>query len=150
MVIDNKYPYYTGPLTGAEVFDTDSVATVMFCNFLYEDPTTPYPGKIQYQFQNVRTKEWENLGAPVGFAEATDRVEVKIIKTIHNSSGYCRVNYRILDEDGVVLKIMNTSGRYVDYSDYWNGYIGRSYMHIFSGNRSVKSPNSSVKQWTSL
>lgn len=150
IAIDNKYPYYTGSIDASGVFNTDSVATVMFCNFLYEDKDTPYQGKIQYQFQNVRTLEWENLGSLVGFGESTERVKVKIIKSIFNSSGYCRVNYRMLDEAGNILQVMNTSGRYINYSDYWNGYIGRSYMHIFSGIRTAKSPNSAVKQWTSL
>lgn len=150
IVIDNQFPYKNS-ITGAtvETWNTDSIASVMFVNLLYEKSATPYKGKLQYQYQDVRTKEWINLGEPVAFGEATKRVNVKIVKTVFNSSGYCRINYRILDETGQLLKVWNSSGRLVDYGDYWNAYIGRVYMHIFRGNR-IARPNSAVSQWTSL
>ena len=150
IVIDNGYPYRSKN-TGATVagWNTDSIATVRFYNFLYENATTPYPGKIQYQYQHYRTKEWTNLGAPVGFGEATERVEILIVKSVFNSSGYQRVDYRILDETGAVLRLMNSNNVMTNYSDYWTGYVGRAYMHIFGGIRTA-SPVASVRQWTSL
>lgn len=150
IILDNDFPYVNFN-KGATVanWDTDSIATVKFYNFLYEDANTPYPGKIQYQYQEYRTEEWKNLGNPVGFGEATERVEIVIVKTVHNSSGYRRVDYRMLDEDGNILKVRNSSGSMVNYGDYWTGYIGRAYMHIFGGIR-TGTPVSSVRQWTSL
>lgn len=152
IVIDNGYPYQhvSGTPTVA-TWDTDSLATVMFINLLYEEEGKPYEGKLQYQWQHQTTKEWHNIGEPVAFGEATPRTIIKIIKTpdIHNSEGTRRVDYRILTEDGVALQIMNSGGNMVDYSDYWNGSIGRSYMHFYSGIRTQKG-FSQVKQWTSL
>ena len=149
IVIDNGYPYQhvSGTPTVA-TWDTDSLETVMFINLLYEEAGKPYEGKLQYQWQHPTTKEWNNLGEPVAFGEATDRAMVKVIKTTHNSSGSCRIDYRILTEDGNVLQICK-SNKFIDYSDYWTGYIGRSYMHFYCGIR-TKNNYSQVKQWTSL
>ena len=149
IVIDNGYPYQhvSGTPTVA-TWDTDSLETVMFINLLYEEADKPYEGKLQYQWQHPTTKEWNNLGEPVAFGEATERAMVKVIKTTHNSSGSCRIDYRILTEDGAVLQICK-SNKFIDYSDYWTGYIGRSYMHFYCGIR-TKNNYSQVKQWTSL
>lgn len=151
VVLDNQSPYndITHATGTVDTWNTDSIATVKFCNFLYEDATTPYQGKIQYQYEDTRTKEWKNLGKPVGFGEATDRITIRVVKTVFNSSGYCRVNYRILDESGEVLQVMNSNGKMVNFSDWWTAYIGRAYMHIYGGIRTAK-PVSTIKQWTSL
>jgi hypothetical protein len=150
IVIDNGYPYqHTSGTPSVATWDTDSLETVKFVNLLYENATTPYPGKLQYQWKNPRTKEWENLGNPVAFGEATERAPILIVKTTHNSSGSCRIDYRILTEDGEVLQVANSGGKMVNYSDYWTGYIGRSYMHFFRGIR-TGSPTCAVSQWTSL
>ncbi len=149
VVIDNQFPYWskTAPATVAN-WGTDSVCKVMFLNFLYESPGVPYPGKLQYQGIRQGEDEWFNVGEPVGFGEATDRVEIILHKTVYNSSGYQRIDYRILDEDGNELQKWNGS-RMVKYSDYWTGYIGRVYMHFFRGYRTT-SPVCNVSQWTSL
>ena len=150
IIIDNLYPYIPNDLTATTTeWGTDSIAMVRFYNFLYEDAHTPYPGRLQYQYQDARTKEWKNLGAAVAFGEATERVTIRVVKSVNNSSGYCRIDYRILDENGEILQVLNSNNRMVDYSDWWNAYIGRAYMHIFSGIRTQK-PVSSVKVWTSL
>lgn len=164
VVVDNRFPYWDPTTSTAtpETFNTDSVAKVMFCNFMYEnDPEgnlVPYSGTLQYQWKDPRsTKDepiWHNVGSPVAFGQATERTLIKVVKSIYNSSGYCRIDYRILDEDGNLLRMINSNGKEVDYSDYWNAYIGRSYMHIFGGirNADVKAgqPTVAVKVWTSL
>lgn len=158
IVLDNGYPYqHVSGVANAATWDTDSLATIKFVNLIYETEGQPYEGKLQYQWQNPRTKEWENLGEPVGFGEATERCPILIVKSVFNSSGYCRIDYRIVepgvvDADGnpVVWQHWNSSGKMVNYSDYWNGYIGRSYMHFLSGIRQHKSNRVAVKQWTSL
>lgn len=150
IVIDNGYPYqHTSGTPNVATWNTDSLETVKFVNLLYEDANTPYSGKLQYQWQNPRTKEWENLGNPVAFGEATERAPILIVKATFNSSGSCRIDYRILTEDGEVLQVANSGGKMVNYSDYWTGYIGRSYMHFFRGIR-TGSPTCAVSQWTSL
>lgn len=151
VVLDNGYPYqHVSGVANAATWDTDSLATIMFVNMIYETPGQPYEGKLQYQWQNFRTKEWENLGEPVGFGEATERCPVLVIKEVFNSSGYRRIDYRILDEDGNIFQHFNSSGKFTNYSDWWNGYIGRSYMHILSGIRQDKTNRVAVKVWTSL
>ncbi|MEG2781039.1 MAG: hypothetical protein RR919_09550, partial [Bacteroidales bacterium] len=150
IVIENEYPYKSNIATGTpKTWETDSVALVKFYNFLYETPTEPYAGKLQYQYKDARSGEWTNLGKLVGFGEATERVTIKVVKTINNSSGFCRIYYRILDEQGNILKVMNSSSKMVNYGDWWNTYIGRAYMHIYKGIRIAK-PISSVSVWTSL
>ena len=151
IILDNQYPYpHVSGQAQAATWNTDSLATVKFVNVVYEETGKPYEGKLQYQWQNPKTKEWENLGNPVGFGEATDRCPVLVVKSIFNSSGYCRIDYRILDEDGNVWQHYNSGGRFTNYSDYWNAYIGRSYMHFLSGIRKHKTLRVAVKQWTSL
>ncbi len=149
VVISNQYPYWNNTVSNATAatFDTDSCAKVMFINLLYEAPGQPYQGKIQYKYSTTGSgapdEEWHNLGAPVGFGEATERVKITVRKTVHNSSGYQRVDYRMYDEAGKRLVVGGSN-----YSDYWTAYIGRCYMHFFGGLR-VGSPKASVKQWTS-
>ena len=152
VIIDNRFPYptsTTGDVTS--LWGTDSLATIMFVNVLYEDGVKPYEGKLQYQFQHKRTKEWKNIGEPVAFGEATTRTEVLIIKDDEVSQGKCRIDYRILDENGDELMTGSTSGKLSKYSDWWNATIGCSYMHFFRGNRLGGSygPVSGVSTWQS-
>ncbi len=151
IILDNQFPY---PHSfewqeGVSIYTTDSISTIKFCNFLYEKAGEPYQGKLQYQWQHPRTKEWHNLGNPVGFGEATDRIPITVVKTVYNSSGSCRIDYRILDENGDVLQVMNSKGKMVNYSDYWTGYIGQAKMHFFRGYR-TETPVCAVSQWGSL
>lgn len=164
VVVDNQYPYWDPSTTAAnaETFNTDSVAKVMFCNFIYENDGNgnliPYPGKLQYQWMDPRSTSsdpvWHNVGEPVSFGEVTERTVIKVVKSVFNSSGYCRIDYRILDENGNVLRMVNSSGNEVNYSDWWNAYIGRSYMHILGGIRNADvnagQPTIAVRVWTSL
>lgn len=164
VVVDNQFPYWDSSVSNAtaESFNTDSIAKVMFCNFMYENDGSgnpvPYTGKLQYQWRDPRSTSaepvWHNVGEPVAFGEVTERKVIKVVKEVFNSSGYCRIDYRILDENGNVLKMINSSGNEVNYSDWWNAYIGRSYMHIFGGIRnadiSVGQPTVAVRVWTSL
>ena len=143
-------PYEKRPLPSPAEWDTDSVAYVRFVNLLYEDPTTPYPGKLQYQWSRNETGAvWANVGEPVGFGEATAFETITIHKETFNSAGTQRVNYRILTEDGKVLQVLNanSNGKMVDYSDWWNAAIGRAYTHNFAGVRTA-APVSSVRTWT--
>lgn len=149
VVLDNLEDQYRATVSsGNNIYGTDSVATVRFYNFMYEDANTPYPGKLQYQWKRTDMADYENLGAPVAFGEATDRVPVIVRKTYFNSSGYCIIYYRILDENGDVLMKWNGS-RFAEYSDWWYAYIGRSYNHIMRGIRTA-SPTTDVSLWTSL
>ena len=153
VVISNQFPYqHSSAGATASNWDTDSLATVMFINMLYEDGVKPYEGKLQYQWQHFRTKEWMNIGEPVAFGEATARTEVLVVKETFISQGARRIDYRILDEDGNVLQIGNSSGKMSNYSDWWNATIGRAYMHFFRGNRLGGSygPTCGVSVWTSL
>ena len=79
---------------------------------------------------------------------------VKLKKEVFNSSGTCRVDFRIKVVDasgnpGEELQVMNSKGKFITYSDYWNEDIGRRYHHVLSGMRAAK-PVSAVRQFTAL
>lgn len=155
IVFDNGYPY-----TANITLDTDSVCWVKFYNFLYEKERMPTDLKLQYQYQytlDYETKEkseWANVGNPVSFGETTSWQTIKLNKEVHNSSGKCRVDYRIkiVDASGNIgddLQIIDSKGKFVSYSDYWDGYTGRRYYHVLSGMRSTV-PRTAVREFTAL
>ncbi|WP_018629002.1 hypothetical protein [Niabella aurantiaca] len=153
IVFDNGFPYPLN-ITG----NTDSTCWVKFYNFLYETAGVTTSLKLQYQYQytmNVKTGEksgWLNVGEPVGFGESTGWEPVTVIKTDPISSGSARVDYRarVIGADGSdqgPLQVMNSSGKFVNYADWWTGYIGRAFHHILSGMRAA-TPTSAVRQFT--
>lgn len=155
IVFDNGYPYTTNTTT-----NTDSTCWVKFYHFLYEKEGEYCPLKLQYQYQytkDIKTgekSEWINIGNPISFGETTGWQPIRVIKSIFNSSGYARIDYKIKvqDESGEYtgdLQLWNSNGKYISYSDYWTGYIGRRYHHIIKGMRSAK-PIASVSQFTAL
>ena len=148
IVINNGYPYREMPTTSVANWDTDSLVTVGFYNFLYETAGVPYSGKIQYQYQDYRTKEWKNVGKAVAFGEFSGRELIVVVKETFNSQGARRVDYRMLDDAGEILRVMNSSGGMVNYSDWWTATIGRHYMHIYGGFR-VATPVAAIRVWTS-
>lgn len=149
IVFDNGYPYKKN-ITD----NTDSTCYVKFYNFLYETAGTPCTLKLQYQYIDPSTKALVNIGSPVSFGETTGWQPIKIIKSIFNSSGYCKIDYRIkvANEDGTLgadLSLWNSSKKYVSYADYWTEYIGRRYHHTLSGMRSAL-PIAALRQFTAL
>ena len=130
IIIDELYPYtVTSGTPNSATFDSDSLATVRFFNFVWQDSSTPYPGKLQYQWSNnsnatYSTGDWHNVGSPVGFGEATEHCLVVVHKDVFNSSGYQTIRFRCLDESGNVVSRS---------TDYWTFYIGRRYNHFFRG-----------------
>ena len=159
----NKPPVVIGtgyPFNSVVTDSTAKVAWVRFYNFLYETEGVPTTLKLQYQRQYTidnDTKEksdWINVGKPAAFGEATDWEQVDVNKTEMISSGSGRVDYRIrvIGADGSdqgPLQVLNANGKYVDYTDWWNAFVGRRYMHIFSGMRAA-TPTSAVRQFTAL
>jgi hypothetical protein len=150
VVLENGYPFESNTTTV-----TDSTAWVKFYNFLYETSGVPTTLRIQYQYLDTRTNLPVNIGSPLYFGETTGWQPVTVVKTDKVSAGSRTVyfNMRVIDASGIdqgKLKTMNTSGSFVDYSDYWTLFIGRRYHHIFAGFRAVKSPNSSIKVFTAL
>lgn len=156
VVIDFAFPFeHTFDNSGnAEQWGTDSTAYVQFYNLMYEEYTSTskvkYSGKIKYQYQDVRTKEWKDVGDYVAFGECSARTAVKVIKDTEISQGSCRIDYRILDEAGNVLKMTNSKGNVVDYSDWWNATIGRVYIHYITGSRTDKTVYAQVVTKTVL
>lgn len=149
VVFDNGFPY-----TANVTQNTDSTCWVKFYNFLYEANGTPTTLKLQYQYVDTRTKALVNIGSPVGFGETTGWNPVKIVKTINNSSGYSRIDYKIkiVDASGNVvgdLEIINDKKAYVAYSGFFTEYIGRRYHHILSGMR-MSVPYALVREFVAL
>jgi hypothetical protein len=154
-VFDNGFPYE--PVVTEKTGET---AWVKFYNFLYDTVGQPTSLKLQYQWQYITDNEtgalseWSNLGTAVSFGEATGWEPVHVNKSIEISSGYGRINYRIrvIDQagnDAGSLKVLNSRGSMVDYSDYWNAYVGRRYHHFLSGFRTA-SPTAAVRVFTAL
>jgi hypothetical protein len=155
IVFDNGYPYETNTTA-----NTDSTAWVKFYNFMYETTSTPTTMKLQYQYYYVdpitkQNSDTVNVGKPVSFGETTGWQPVKVKKTVFNSSGSISLYYliKVIDANGNdtgFLQIVNSKGKTVSYSDYWNAYIGRRYHHVLAGIRSVKSPSVAVSVFTAL
>jgi hypothetical protein len=160
-VTDNGYPYWskTPPATSVG-WSSDSVANVMFVNMLFEDntghpvtPATPYPGKLKFQYQDNKTKEWVDVGDYVSFGETSGRQVVRVRKQDGViTSGYESILFRILTESGDVLQYR--SGAAVTAYTPWQYartlYIGRAYVYIISGVRTGRAPSTSLAPWTSL
>ena len=134
VILDNLYPYSKNPnQPTVGTFDTDSVATIRFYNFVFKgNANTPYPGKVKYQWRDNTGKKdpetndyyWHDLGDYVGFGEATERVPVIINKSVYNSSGYNTLRFHCIDENGKEV---------AGSTDYWTTYIGRVVDHVFWG-----------------
>ena len=135
-----------------KALDTDSLCRVQFINLLYEADGIPYTGKVQYGVQNLDTKEYEPVGEPIAFGEATSWFYVKIRKTVFNSSGSQRreVCLFAVDDSGQVtgmLPYTKSNGTVGDFTDYWTWYIGRAYRQIAAGNCSSKSIRCTLYQF---
>ncbi|WP_405604007.1 hypothetical protein [Polaribacter sp. Asnod1-A03] len=135
MVEYGEYPKITTEYSGETTW-------IKFHNSLYETPGVPTPLKLQYQYQYTTDwdtgdkSEWINVGEPVSFGEATGWEPVTVNKTIEVSSGYARVDYRlrVIGDDGSDqgnLEVERSWG-FVEYGDYWTGYVGSYRQHILS------------------
>ena len=166
VVFDNGYPYSVND----HLYNTDTVQWVKFYNFMYESAGNPTTAKLQYQYyytyhphwtledkekglippgKNVgdlltdaeaialhgtKNSPWLNLGEPVGFGETTGWIVVPVKKTTFNGSGSARIDYRVID--------VANPGTAVN-TDYWTGYVGRRYHHVFGGMRAI-APKAAV------
>lgn len=153
VILPNDAPY---PKEITE--NTGTTAWIKFYNFLYETPGVPTLLKLQYQFQYIvdndtgEKSEWANLGVPVAFGEGTSWSPVTVNKVDKISSGTARIDYRIriIGTDGSdqgSLVVRNSVGNMVDYSDWWNGVIGRVYHHMLAGFRQ-STPTAAVRSAT--
>ena len=155
VVLDAGYPF-----NSIVTDSTAKVAWVRFYNFLYETDGVPTTLKLQYQrqytidYETNQKSDWINVGEPAAFGESSGWAQVDVNKTVEISSSYSRVDYRIRligagGSDQGPLEVMNARSNFVDYSDWWTAYVGRRYMHVFSGFRAAK-PTSGVRQFTAL
>ena len=100
---------------------TDSLAALVvkevykiLVNLSCEDHLSNFHGFFVGNTQTIyKLSLFANLGNPVAFGEATERAPILIVKTTHNSSGSCRIDYRILTEDGEVLQVANSGGKWL-------------------------------------
>lgn len=136
VIVDyGEYPKITTENSGETTW-------IKFHNSLYETPGVPTSLRLQYQYQYTvdnetgQKSDWINVGNPVLFGEATGWEPVTVNKTIEVNSGYARIDYRlrVIGDDGSDqgnLKIQRSWG-FVEYGDYWTGYIGSYRQHILS------------------
>lgn len=148
---------YQMPLPSVTTEFTGTTGWIKFSNFLYETAGIPTTLKLQYQFQytvdnvTAQKSDWLNLGKPVAFGESTVWEPVTVNKTVEISAGTARVDFRIrlIGSDGSdqgSLKVRNSAGSMVDYSDWWNIGIGRIYHHNLAGYRAA-TPIASVRSF---
>lgn len=141
LIIDAGVPYPSYVTDG-----TADYTNIRFYNLMYESEGVPTDLTLQYQFQYIvdndtgELSEWENLGEPVAFGEATSWSKATVNKRIEISSGYGYIYYRIrvIGDDGSDqgnLMLKNAYGNMVEYWDYWTGYIGYSRHHMLNGYR---------------
>jgi len=139
VIVNNGYPYVKDPVYN------DSCTYVKFCNFMYDSIGRPTNLKLQYKYQNhYNTAEWLNVGDAVSFGETTGWVTIPMKRPAGVVNGATRVDYRIYVVDAAGQEIgrlrqMGSGGSYIDYSDYWTGYIGRRAHHIYCGYRHLGS-----------
>ncbi len=123
-------------------------------NFVYEADGTPMTDKIQYAFRNDSTKEYEPVGTPIAFGEATSYFTPTVKKTVFNSSGYQTRYNTILRIDATTgeskgqLTYTNSNGNTATFTDYWTLYIGRIYHHVAAGNLSSATVPLKVTNFT--
>ena len=136
VVLDNLYPYTVNP-EKATLFNyaTDSLATIRFYNFAFKgNASTPYPGKIQYQWCHDKSVgntgrggadgNWMNIGEAIGFGEATDRIPVVVWKETFVSAGSEVLWFRGVDTE---------TGEVVIAVDWWTTAIGSVVNHVYRG-----------------
>ncbi len=116
-----------------------------FYNFVWETSTQPATFKLQAYFKNQLT-EGDNAGAfdipcgkPFGFGEDSGWATIPMKKSIYNSSGYARMDFKLkkIGPNGEDLgwfqyKSSNTAAP-KDYTDYWTTYVGRAYIYFMYG-----------------
>ena len=149
-VLDADYPFVVhSEAPQLSTFDSDSLATIRFYNFAFKgNASTPYPGKIQYQWCHDKSKgatgrggadgNWQNIGDPVGFGEATIRQEIQVWKETYNSTGSEQLWFRGIDEAGNVIIA----------DDYWTTFIGTGMNHMYRGIVGG-SPKAGITLWGS-
>jgi hypothetical protein len=135
VILDNDYPHKYNPERATPAtFNTDSIARIRFYNFAFQgNASTPYVGKIQYQWCHDSTVgstgrggpdgNWHNIGGYVGFGEATTYEIVGVYKETFNSGGQEQLWFRGIDETGKV----------VIADDYWTTMLGVAVKHIYRG-----------------
>ncbi|MDR2126012.1 MAG: hypothetical protein LBP63_04195 [Prevotellaceae bacterium] len=147
VIVNNNYPYVNNP----DPLLQDSCTYVKFYNFMYDTIGQPTKLKLQYKYRNpFNTAEWLPVGAPLAFGESTGWETLKLQRLAGLNSGSRTVYYLIyvVDEEGNeigIMKRMDSSGNYVDYSFSVAGYIGRRVHHILGGCRNDKTVRASIR-----
>lgn len=133
--------------------NTAEYSCVRFYNFMWETAGVRPDFKLQLRLQNDETKEYENIGKPIAFGEASEWLIIPVHKTIFNSSGYqtkyIDVVKVLADGTEEPLNYLNASGNeQAKWTDYWTQYIGRGYCWIIRGVRNDKFAPVAMSQWT--
>ncbi len=153
------------------MFEDDTQPTTMKLQYQYQ--YTPHPlytiadekagripegKKVGDETGDATKSAWLNLGSPVAFGESTGFIPIPAIKTTYVSQGAARVDFRIVvsaanggvpgetvvDDTIYQLRVINSSARYVAYTDYWNQTTGRYQTHYFGGTRTQPTKTASV------
>lgn len=114
--------------------------------------------KIQLGIQNAETNDYEPVGTPIAFGEATDFIPVDIDKEGPGGSGFNTSGnqkrylslYRIDGQTGEnkgQIQYTNSNGSVVPYTGSKTWYIGRGYLEFMRGVLDNKSFSVSMTEF---
>ena len=125
-----------------------------FYNFLYESEGVPFSKKLQTYLKNPESGEYDvKYGEPFGFGEGTKWTVIPFKKSVYNSSGYARVDYKFHvigangNDEGLLKK---GAANNTDVTDYWTYYVGRAYTMFVGGVRDCSGVAVFTPRWTSM
>ena len=133
----------------------DSVFAGMFVNLLYDGGGVPFSGKAKLQYRPYGAEKWSDASSIISFGQYSPFYVMHFddngyLVTPSDDDGvysmYQRIDYRLVDEDGKVLKrVMNR--RPSDFTDYYQCRIGRAYLFFASGNLDGNNGNAQFCLW---
>ncbi len=146
------------PLKFPGVSATGDKCSVRLYNFLFESEGVPMTDKIQLGIQNAETNDYEPVGTPIAFGEATDFIPVDIDKEGPGGSGFNTSGnqkrylslYRIDGQTGEnkgQIQYTNSNGSVVPYTGSKTWYIGRGYLEFMRGVLDNKSFSVSMTEF---
>ncbi|MBP5518459.1 MAG: hypothetical protein J6X91_07385 [Bacteroidales bacterium] len=113
---------------------------VKFANFLYQNPTTKFPGTVRLQYAYQDDDNWKTVDKALKFGEATEGVSINIVDQ------YQSIRLRVVDQNGCVI----TSGEDgVEVAMEIAPDAGIQYSVFFVGGNIEEGQPAELYQWKS-
>lgn len=88
------------PVAFTRISDTEvygPTIRIKFANFLFQNPTTKFPGTIRLQYAYQDDDNWQTVDKALKFGEATETFNLP------KTDAYLSIRLRVVDQDGCVL-----------------------------------------------